>query len=307
MTVRYDRAPSDALLALLEDGGLLEPLRNRWSVAGIPLDLQFREGDEVHLYCGLTRLVAARRQQSGVRLRAAATYTSQTCASALFRSWRVDESGFGEALDGYLTGVVVDQRWVHKEGLVQAAWMDVREPWATLDREAVLGRASTAARASALDAPAVRGAYEAVDALAAAGGWHRPAAPKGANELDQLAVDRQGRLVLVELKDARASEVVTAPLQALRYAWEWHEALPSVLPSLRALLTSRRRLHLVPEGTPELSGELRAIVGWADGSPSVEVHRRMLAVKQVVDAHLPPGIVEVEVWALRAGTASRVA
>ena len=61
MTARYDRAPSLELLRQLEEGGLLAPLGRQWSVAGVPLDLQFREHDEVHLYCGLTRLVAARR------------------------------------------------------------------------------------------------------------------------------------------------------------------------------------------------------------------------------------------------------
>ena len=91
MTVRYDRAPCAALLLLLADGGLLAALRRPWSVAGLPLDLQFREHDEVHLYCGLTRLVAARRRADGVRLAASPTYTSQPCARGLFRTWREDE------------------------------------------------------------------------------------------------------------------------------------------------------------------------------------------------------------------------
>jgi hypothetical protein len=307
MTARYDRAPTEGLIELLAHGGLLAPLRATWSVAGLPLDLQFREGDEVHLYCGLTRLLAARRRARGVRLEASPTYTGQACASALFRAWGVGEAGFEEALSAYLAGVIVDERWVRKEGAVQAAWMAVCEPWVTLDREAVLGRPSSAARTLALDAPSVRAAHEAVDALAGTGGWRRPATPKGANELDQLAVDPEGRLVLVELKDARSSEVVTAPLQALRYAWEWHEALPTVLPSLRALLAARRRVGLVPDETPGLTGELRTVVAWADGGPSAEVHRRMLAVKQVVDGHLPVGVTEVEVWALPAGVPTRIA
>ncbi len=78
-----------------------------------------------------------------------------------------------------------------------------------------------------------------------------------------------------------------------------------MLPSLRALLAARRRVGLVPDGTPDLTGELRTVVAWADGSPSVEVHRRMLAVKRVVDAYLPAGIKEVEVWALPGGNPAR--
>ncbi|MCB9684393.1 MAG: hypothetical protein H6738_05700 [Alphaproteobacteria bacterium] len=308
MTVRYDREPGEPLIELLEDGAFLAPLRRPWSVAGVPLDLQFRERDEVHLYCGLTRLVTARRGRGGIRLTASPTYTRQACAHGLFRTWVVDERGFDDALRTYLSGVVVDARWVKKEGLVQASWMALQEPWVTLDREAVLGRSSGEARERALDVDAVRAAHAAVDALSVERGWKRPPAPKGANELDQLAIDDAGRLVLVELKDARSSEVVTAPLQALRYAWEWHEALDAVLPSLRALAAARRRLHLMPQGTPELTGALRAVIAWGEGSPSAEVLRRSLAVKQVVDGHLPPGIGEVEVWSLAGGSrAARLA
>lgn len=307
MTARYDRAPSPALLALLEGDGLLAPLLRPWSVAGVRLDVQFREGDEVHLYAGLTRLVAARRTPLGVRLHASPTYTRQPCAAALFRPWAPADAGFGEALAAYLGGVAVDPRWVRREGLVQAAWMGIETPWATLDREAVIGRADSAARADALDAPAVHAAFEAVDRRAQQEGWRRPSPPKGANELDQLAVDDAGRLVLVELKEAGASEVVTAPLQALRYVWEWHAALPDLLPSLRALGDARRRLGLLPPSTPPLSGRLRAAIAWGEGSPSAEVLRRLREVKALVDAHLPDGVAEVEVWSLRHGRAARVA
>ncbi|MCA9572813.1 MAG: hypothetical protein KC656_33475, partial [Myxococcales bacterium] len=148
----------------------------------------------------------------------------------------------------------------------------------------------------ALEVPAVLAAHEAVAALAAKQGWKRPASPKGANELDQLAIDDRGRLVLVELKDARASEVVTAPLQALRYAWEWHAALDVLLPSLQALRAARMAVGLMPPDTPELTGELRAVVAWGEGSPSPEVLRRLAEVKATVDRHFPPGIPEVEVW-----------
>ncbi len=306
MTARYARAPSSALLDLLADGGMLAPLRRPWTVAGVRLDLQFREHDEVHLYCGLTRLVTARRTSTGVRLTAAATYTQQACGVGLFRPWTSGDPAFREALEHYLTNVEVAPRWVNKEGGVQAAWMAVNHPWVTLDREAVVGRSSSAARDEALDNAAVRAAFHAVDERARSEGWTRPAAPKGANELDQLAVDPDGRLVLVELKDARASEVVTAPLQALRYVWEWHAEVEALLPSLNSLLAARRAVGLVPPGTPSLNGRLRAAIAWGEGSPSTEVLRRMRLVKAIADAHLPKGIAEVEVWGLRDEQAHRV-
>jgi hypothetical protein len=63
---------------------------------------------------------------------------------------------------------------------------------------------------------------------------------------------------------------------------------------------------LVPESTPDLTGALRAVVAWADGSPSAEVQRRLRDVKRVVDAHLPDGVGEIEVWALPEGRPVRV-
>ena len=301
MTARYGRAPSDALLALLADGALLSPLRQPWTVAGLPLDLQLREGDQVHLYCGLTRLLTAQPTRAGVRLRAHTTYTDQPCAAALFRTWAPAEPGFAQALQGYLSSVQVDPRHVNREGRVQAQWMALHEPWIPLDREAVIGRTTSGARADALAAPAVHAASLAVDRLAQAEGWQRPHPPKGANELDQLAVDPQGRLVLVELKHARASEVVTAPLQALRYAWEWQAAQPGLLPALGRLLDARRRLGLAPPSTPDLTGDLRLAVAWGEGAPSAEVERRLRAVRRIVHDHLPPGLHEVELWSLREG------
>lgn len=306
MTARYARCPSQLLLDLLADGATLAPMRRRWSVAGVPLDLQFREHDEVHLYCGLTRLVTVRRTPRGLRLSASKTYTDQPCASALFRPWSLDDPSFGRALEDYLRGVQVGPRWVSKEGSVQAAWMAVDDPWVTLDREAVIGRASRIDRGVALDHEPVEAAFDAVDARAVREGWRRPAAPKGANELDQLAVDPEGRLVLVELKDARASDVVTAPLQALRYLWEWHAEVDALLPSLNDLLAARRAVGLVPADTPSLDGRLRAAIAWGEGSPSAEVLRRLRVIKEIVDAHLPEGVGEVEVWALREGAAYRV-
>lgn len=49
-------------------------------------------------------------------------------------------------------------------------------------------------------------------------------------EVDQLAVDPRGSLVLIELKNASASpdSVYYSPLQLLSYVWEWHTAYESV-------------------------------------------------------------------------------
>jgi len=53
--IRYARAPSPALLALLAPGGLLSQLLTRRGAANLQFDVHFREGDKIHVYCGLTR------------------------------------------------------------------------------------------------------------------------------------------------------------------------------------------------------------------------------------------------------------
>ncbi len=301
MTARYARAPSEALLALLDERGFLGPLRRRWMVAGLPLDLQLRERDQVHLYCGLTRLVAVERVGEDIKVSASSTYTSQICAQGLFRTWKTTETGFNEALGRYLYGVEVSTQWTRKEGAVQAQWMATRGPWIAVDREVRIGRDSTEARTEALDTAAVHAAFTAVDELAQEDGWKRPSPPAGSNKLDQLGVDRDGRMVLVELKRAHSADLTYAPLQALRYAWEWHEACDEVLPGVQALVAARRDLGLTPLSMPDVLSSIRVAVAWGGQKPSKEVRRRLLLVKGLVDAHLPPGVDEVELWALPHG------
>ena len=159
MTARYDRAPSERFLRHFERGGLLAPLLERYTVAGLPLDVQFRVGDEAHLYCGQTRLLTVAGKVESVTVGAHRTYAKQESAADVMRSWRFDDVGFEGALRSYLAGVRVRERWTAKEGAVQAAWMGVTSPWIPIDREAVLG------------------------------------ATRSGNELDQLAIDPDGRLV----------------------------------------------------------------------------------------------------------------
>ena len=67
VTYFYDRAPSEELRALLAPRGFLRPLidlRER-TVASFKLDVHLRANDEVHVYCGLTRLMVFRRSVDG--------------------------------------------------------------------------------------------------------------------------------------------------------------------------------------------------------------------------------------------------
>ena len=131
---RYRRTSSTELLKLLREGEFLSPLvglsRKQTGNYDLPLDVHLRLGDEVHVYCGLTRLVTAKRRKSGsIKIWAAKAYEDQDREKRLFRDWNSDEFGFEEALDSYLHKVEVDSGWIAKEGKVQADWACVTNPW----------------------------------------------------------------------------------------------------------------------------------------------------------------------------------
>ena len=121
---------------------------------------------------------------------------------------------------------------------------------------------------------------------------------KKSNEIDQIAVDPQGRLVIVELKDASASDVYYAPFQLLQYVWEWHNALGAVRGSLQKLLDARVALGLTPANVPRITGGVRAAIGLGDDGRSEEVRHRYERVLGVVNAHLPLGVSPIETWKL---------
>jgi hypothetical protein len=302
---RYARAPSSELRALLAPGGLLAALLDLRAVGGLPLpaDLHFRENDRVHVYCGLTRLLDVRLLRHWVQVRAHTTYSSQPCADGLFRAWSRDEAGLGEKVERYLAGVQIRPSHVRAEGAVQAAWAAVTDPWIPFDREAVLGYESKLSQSAARSAEAVQAARMAVTGVVKNDvTWAATSASKVNAELDQLAVDPSGRLVLIELKHGRASaaSVYYSPLQLLQYVHEWARAFDPVRADLRALIEARQAIGLSPPNMPALNGELRPVIAFGADLPSVEVRGRFEVVRAIANRHLPIGVPPIEAWTVDA-------
>ena len=133
-----------------------------------------------------------------------------------------------------------------------------------------------------------------------ASGWAPPPAGKVGAELDQLAVDSAGRLVLIELKHAGASpaSVYYAPLQLLQYVHEWAISFETVRNDLCALIDARREIGLSPADIPTLKGGLRPVIGFGPDIRSAKVRTRFDAVLAVAQRHLPEGVSPIEVWAM---------
>ena len=296
----YVRAPSDELKALLSPRGFLAPLvgltRSR-RVNGLEFDVHLRVDDEVQVYCGLTRVLNVRRNKNGtVKVSAHQTYSRQDCAKSILRRWHTDETEeFRQALDAYLDSVKVSKRHTGAEGSVQSMWSRVTCPWVPFDREAVLSYGS-AKESGPPKFKEVEQARSELEAIAESQKWAMPRAAGG--EVDQLAVDPEGRLVIAELKDASASpaSVFYTPFQLLHYVWEWHNALEAVRSGLQELIDARVELGLTPNPVPRLTGGLRAVVCFGRDGRSEEVKDRYDRVLEVVNRHLPPLVPPIETW-----------
>ena len=298
----YARVPSTELKGLLLPGGFLEslPSLNRRRVAGMELDVHLRVRDEVQVYCGHARLLDVRRTRDGmVDVSAHPTYRRQECGRNLFGRWNPDRSeGFDRALDAYLANVSVNRRQVVGEGAVQCLWSRVAEPWVCFDREAVLGYPSPCPSRD-LHAPSQldEGGNE-LRSLAAREGWKD--VPKVGNKLDRLAVGPDGRLVVLELKNAGAgsASVFYSPHQLLHYVWEWHSALETVRQQIQGLIDARVELGLTSPSIPKLTGGIRPAMGFGVDRRSAEVKRRYGEVLRIVNHHLPPEVSPIETWVI---------
>ncbi len=266
------------------------------------IDVHFRPGDEIQVYWGLTRILTVRRHRKPtgyVTVKAHDTYAKQssTRSTGLFRRWGNRERGFSEAIDAYLNVVKVNPRFTQGEGAVQSRWSRVVEPWLPFDREAVLAYESTEHRKAVKEFPEVQAAREAIQAEARRRGWKKPQG--GPRKTDQLALDSDGRLVVLELKEASTNDdkVYFAPLQLLEYVWEWHAGLEAVRADLQELIDARVAVGLTPPGRAVLMGGIRAAVGFGGDLRTPEVKRRYDLVLDVANAHLPPGVAGIETWA----------
>ena len=317
----YDRSPSPELFKLLWNGGLLEPLLAlpKRVTNGFTHDVHFRRNDEVCVYRGMARVLVAQLISDGVvNISAHRRYAAQSCARGLFGIWKVGEPGFGRELDTYLSCVEVGPNWTHGEGAIQMQWSQVRDPWVPFDREAALGYESTAHRQEARVFPQVQEAQaklesvyrESLSEVESGRRWEEPPVRRQRDELDQLAVDSDGRLVLVELKDAASHDtgaLYYAPFQLLRYVWVWNSALDAVRGGLQTLITVREALGLAAPDGYRLSGGVRAVVAFGCDTRSESVRDRYRRVLKVADQHLPPDVGGIETWSYTGDGPRRVA
>jgi len=213
-------------------------------------------------------------------------------AAQLMDAWPAFEAYMTRQFNG------VAPRWT-KEGAVQAMLCaNGGESYQVIDREAVFGFRDTAERERVheeLRTPLL----DALDVLAPAGWWRPPASLGG--ELDILAVDARGRLLVMEVKPADSLAGITwAPLQVSFYArlfQHWSEAVGEESAGiLNRMLGQRIAIGLQEQSSVSLSYPLDIVPVIAIGDP---VHPQGLARLQAVQAQLlkaGQGDDNLEVW-----------
>ena len=218
----YKRAPSEELKALLSPGGFLFPIVQlaKQKVSGHHHDVHFRRNDEVYVYRGHSAVLQIRRYKRDGDLKVTADdkYKRTPFPERIFGRWSLNENGFEEALCHYLSKVDVAGSFTLGEGDIQLRWSQVTQPWTPFDREAVLSYGNYAKGEERENARKFDQVAEARIELEKCG-WAK--LPKPGRELDQLAIDQYGQLVLLELKDGSKSdaEVYYSPFQLLQYIW----------------------------------------------------------------------------------------
>ena len=296
---KYPRAPSEALKKLLRPGGSLAPLlelngHEMCVPERMTLDVQFRIGDTIKVYCGDTSLIKVQRKNNGgITLKVHENNISEEYKyhiiergklSNQYIIWETDKSGFKKELDIYLGSEkdnkfknveVRNRRWVTGEALLHEKWTRVEgDPWIPFDREATLEKGE-------------RG------------------------EVDQLAIDRDGNLVLIEIKDAenptngKKGKISEAPTQLLKYIEEWSDALQHsrVWEELQKLIDARKELGLTPESVPPLKGyRIRAAICFGregpDNAEKADFYKDFYAKLRDANNRLPKGVERIEVWRL---------
>jgi hypothetical protein len=266
-SIWYDRTIPDEFRAELSPGGRFERLV-RFARGRHLADVQLRAVGRLSwatIYCGLTNVLhVEHRGPRGYRLRAdnqhmAANqagppkgilrWTTWSTATQLMAGW--------PAIEAYMTGhfTTVAERHTN-EGAVQAMLCaDGGESYQVIDREAVFGFRDTTERErihTALRAPLL----DALGVPTSEGWWRLPASLGG--ELDILAVDAQGRLLVMEVKPADNVPGITwAPLQVSFYARlfrHWSEAIGEESAEiLNRMLRQRIAIGLEEESNVSLS------------------------------------------------------
>jgi hypothetical protein len=303
---------SEELLNAIADdgalGGVLDLVRADRGLR----DLQLRRvrGPEcwATLYVGLVKLLDIRERNGRFRLDAHETarelgqfderWRQAQPVEDLQNCWQEVLTYLGTAISA------VRPEHIKAEGAVQAALCSgVADEFRVVDREAALTHVNTAVRSGTM-APVENALNEALSLAGREEPWWPSARGKVSfgGELDVLAIDDVGRLLVVEVKPANAvAAIAKSPAQVALYATLWSMWLAETDDStevLQGMLDQRARLGLGRAGPIVPPTAVTPVVAIGTGKLSKEALPRLRQVAEAVQPVLQAqqSLQPLELW-----------
>lgn len=286
--VYYDRTASQALLDALKPKGVFPYLAEIAHTQHLA-DLQLRgyPGKKrcwATLYVGLTKVldVFEKRGEFWLKGKAHPLWDTEWEIRQPADHWHTLVEPIRQYLDATIGGVA---KQFTNEGAVQAMLCTRASAlFSVIDREAVIGFSNTAERISTYER--LQKPLHDACVLEPAPKWFKP--KKFGGELDLLAVDPQGRLLVIEIKPGSSTSGITwAPLQAMFYAelfraWS-AEAGEASHANLQSMLKQRVTLGLTQDPVRSLRYPLEIVPVIAiGGEPSNAALARLWVVRDAL-------------------------
>ncbi len=303
-------------MAALLPGGCLEGLAIRRESQPALLDLQLRRAGRrswVSLYAGLSSVVDIDEVDDMFRVRSHPTYRRIGNFDPVWSKYRSAEAVAADwaAVDSYLEAVLNDEsvlpRFTRREGRVHAAMSSgIASAYRLVQREAVIAHRSASVRSELLDGLQTQ-IHDAMRSGGRVDAWwpgvrDRGVMPRLGNEVDVLAIDHDGRLLVVEVKPYdEIKGIAWSPAQVLVYAELFGYLVEddAAIDALDGMLTQRVAIGLDAPG-PLFARPLRVTpvvaIGAEPSSPRA-LERLQLVAQALPDAAWSK-LAPLEVWIL---------
>ncbi len=290
----YDRRAPEPLMGALRSGGWAESLVDYGRSGQYSMDLQLhgypKREHWASLYVGLTKVLDLCYVESkGFRLKGHPTYKKAGSWNPRWDNyvrWGLDRSDWRE-VEHYLDRVVpaVGNRFLN-EGAVQSALSAFQLRRLTvIDREAAVTFA-TESEKRRVTKELVQPILDAVEPTAGDPDWWNGRPKSLGTECGALAVDADGRLLVIELKPSNAATIPWAPVHVRHYAdlfERWASTTTRASEIINGMLYQRAELGLTPHGNPVCANpvDVRPVLAVPEGlgktyqSRLLEVNRRL--------------------------------
>lgn len=323
--IRYERVLNEKCLDYFKEHGLLNCIVSNPTLPNEDkfhelkeFDVQFREHNNVAVYCGLTKILNIKFYQRGIvpfKFQSDA-YKTQSCFPVIQNY--TDQHLIQESIREYFNNVAVGPKWWNKEGVVQTMYYsscatnwNKTKPVAIFDKEIVFGYTT-----SSLKEEFNKKYGEQVDLIKQKlKGSKKWAQFKNIlpDEIDLLGISPDGEsLFLLEVKanHANPAQIYSSPFQLLYYLFKLKGALqdnPDLVTSINELVRQKIEIGLLPADFPVLTHVKRIIPVLAVEKKcwSGEVHTRLKSVLKCINENSNNDLGDFEIWEIKNGDIKR--